>query len=302
MLVISQGALFFSALIVSFLLTYPVIWMVRFFHLTQAIREEGPAAHQAKAGTPTLGGIGPVLTIIILALIFINFQFDWRYLALILLVAGFAAIGLADDLIKAWRRQNLGLTFWQKIVFQTLLACLFCFALGLNSVFYFLFAVFIIIGTANATNLTDGLNGLLAGTGGIALLSFAFLSARLGYADVTTFSLMAAGAVLAFLYFNFTKAKVFMGDVGSLAIGAALAGIAILIHKELSLVIIGGVFVVETLSVILQVAAYKLFKKRIFKMTPLHHHFELLGVKETTIVVGFWVVGLILGIIGIFYL
>lgn len=309
--------MFFSAAIVSFLITYPIVWLLSFFHLTQSVREEGPKSHRRKAGTPTMGGIGLVLTIIAFTLIFVNFELDVKYLALIFLISGFATIGLIDDLIKIFRKQNLGLTFWQKIIIQTFMAAgfsAFLFSLGheqtigqilgnlglTDPIFYFLFSVFIVIGSANAANLTDGLNGLLAGTAGIAFLAFAFLSSRLNIPDAAAFSFAAAGAVLAFLLYNFPRAVVFMGDVGSLAIGAALAGLAIIIHKELSLIVIGGIFVVEALSVILQVTSYKLWKKRIFRMTPLHHHFELLGYKERAVVVGFWIVGAILGLAGVF--
>jgi len=156
-----------------------------------------------------------------------------------------------------------------------------------------------VVGSANATNLTDGLNGLLAGTAGIAFLSLACIAARLQLSEASVFALIAAGAVLAFLYFNFPRAKLFMGDIGSLAIGAALAGLAILMHKELILVIVGGIFVIEAFSVIVQVLFYKRYKIRIFKMAPLHHHFELLGVSETAVVVYFWMAALFLGIIGI---
>jgi len=314
--VINQGLLFFSAAIVSFLITYPILWILRLYHLTQFIREEGPRTHKFKAGTLTMGGIGLVVTLIAFAFIFIDVELYPLYLALILLTAGFALTGLADDLIKIFRQENLGLSFWQKIFLQVLLAGLFSAflwklghyqnvgeilrTLGFNNPFYyFLLSTFMIVGTANATNLTDGLNGLLAGTAGIAFLAFAFLCHKLFFPDGGTFSSVAAGAVLAFLIFNFPKAKVFMGDVGSLAIGAALAGLAIVIHKELHLIIIGGVFVLETLSVILQVISYKLFKMRVFKMTPLHHHFELMGYKEIPIVVGFWVVGIVLGVVGV---
>ena len=263
-----------------------------------------------------MGGIGVVLAIIVVALVSIDFEFDLRYLALILLTGGFALTGLADDLIKIFRQKNLGLTFWQKIFLQTLLAALFsAFLISLghqksvgeilkslwftDSTLYFLLSTFMVVGTANATNLTDGLNGLLAGTAGIAFLGFAFLSSRLNLPDAATFSFVAAGAILVFLFFNFPKAKVFMGDVGSLAIGSALAGVAIIIHKELSVIVIGGIFVLEAFSVILQVISYKLWKKRIFKMTPLHHHFELLGYKETAIVVGFWIAAGVLGLVGV---
>ncbi|MBU0672769.1 MAG: phospho-N-acetylmuramoyl-pentapeptide-transferase [Candidatus Margulisbacteria bacterium] len=313
---ISQVLLFFSALIVSFLITYPIVRILKFFHLTQSIRQEGPVTHQAKAGTPTLGGIGLVLTIIAFTLVFINFEFDLKYLALIILITGFATIGLIDDLIKVIRKQNLGLTFWQKIVAQIVITGLFSLFLislghhqtlgGLlkafgfsNFILFFLLSTFMVVGTANATNLTDGLNGLLVGTGGIAFLFFAVLSAKLFIPDALTFSLISAGVILGFLYYNFPKAQVFLGDVGSLAIGAALAGLALIMHQELRLIVIGGIFVAETLSVILQVTSYKLWKKRIFKMTPLHHHFELLGFKERSIVVGFWVVGIILGVVGV---
>ncbi|MDD5382262.1 MAG: phospho-N-acetylmuramoyl-pentapeptide-transferase [Candidatus Margulisbacteria bacterium] len=314
----SQIFILFISAIVSFLLTYPIAWVLTFLHLNQTIRAEGPQTHQTKAGTPTMGGIGFVVTILAFSLIFINFDLDWRYLALIIMIFGFALVGFADDLLKIVRKQNLGLTFWQKIAVQTALAAafsLFLIVLGhhnltsgflkilwfANPVLFFLLSTFIIVGTANATNLTDGLNGLLAGTGGIAFLSFALLARKLLIYDATTFCFIAAGAVLVFLFYNFPKAKVFMGDVGSLAIGAALAGIAIIIHKELRLMVIGGVFLVEALSVILQVAAYKLWKKRILRMAPLHHHFELLGFGEMPIVIGFWVAVVILGLIGVWF-
>jgi phospho-N-acetylmuramoyl-pentapeptide-transferase len=308
--------LLFLALIFSFLLTYPLVRIIRYFKIGQAIREEGPKTHLSKAGTPTMGGVGFVLSILILSLIFIDFQFDLRYLAIILLTFGFAVIGFADDLIKILRKQNLGLTFWQKIALQGLIAGAFSFVLiGLGQhqsvgnalaklgfsfwPFYFLFSVFIIVGTANATNLTDGLNGLLAGTSAIAFFFFGILSYKLEIAYAATFCFLAAGSIAIFLYFNFPKAKIFMGDVGALAIGAALAGIAVVIHRELLLALIGGIFFIEALSVIIQVASFKLFKKRVFKMTPIHHHFELIGVKEQMIVVMFWVVTIVLGVLGI---
>ena len=308
--------LLLTALICSFLVSYPIVLVLRFFKADQSIREEGPASHQAKAGTPTMGGIGFILTIIVLALIFIDFEFDPRYLALILLTLGFALIGLADDLLKIVRKENLGLTFWQKIFFQAGAAGLFIMFLirsgaqlsvgpllasfGLtNPVLYLFFGVFVVVGAANATNLTDGLNGLLAGTAGIAFLAFGVLAFATGQPDALIFAFLASGAILAFLFYNFPNAKVFMGDVGSLAIGAALAGLALIMRQELRLIIIGGIFVVEALSVILQVTTYKLFKKRIFKMAPLHHHFELMGIKEKYVVVAFWVVAAILGVVGI---
>jgi len=263
-----------------------------------------------------MGGIGLVLTIIAFTLVAVDFDLDLKYLALVVLVAGFALVGFVDDLVKIVKKRNLGLTFWQKIFLQTVLAAGFsAFLINLghhgitepilkllgmsNPVLYSLFSIFIVVGSANAANLTDGLDGLLAGCAGIAFLAFAFLSSRSGFPDAVTFSIAASGAILAFLFFNFPKADVFMGDVGSLPIGAALGGIAIIIHRELYLIIIGGIFVAEALSVIIQVLSYKLWKKRIFKMTPLHHHFEMKGHKEISIVFGFWVVAVVLGTVGV---
>jgi phospho-N-acetylmuramoyl-pentapeptide-transferase len=308
--------LFIFAGIVSWLITYPLVILLKFLSTGQAIRVEGPASHQNKAGTPTMAGIGFILAILILSVIFINVEIDWRYLALSVLMAAFALIGFLDDWLKVIRKQNLGLTFWQKLLSQIIVASIFVIVLlwcgqhqtlhsllahfGLNNpILYFIFAVFVVVGGANATNLTDGLNGLLAGTGGIAFLAMALLAMKLGLVDATTFALIASGAILTFLYFNFPKAQVFMGDVGSLAIGAALAGLALIIHSEFRLIIIGGIFVAETLSVIIQVTSYKLFRKRVFKMSPLHHHFELLGFKEKNVVIGFWVVAAVLGIVGV---
>jgi phospho-N-acetylmuramoyl-pentapeptide-transferase len=308
--------LLFLALIFSFLLTYPLVRIICYFKIGQAIREEGPKTHMSKAGTPTMGGIGFISTIIILSLIFIDFQFDLRYLAIILLTLGFAAVGFADDLIKILRQQNQGLTFWQKMILQLFLAgvfSLFLISLGQHlsvgavlkilgfsfGPLYFLLSVFIVVGTANATNLTDGLNGLLAGTAATAFFSFGLLSSKLEIPEAAAFCFLAAGAIAMFLYFNFPKAKIFMGDVGSLAIGAALAGIAVVLHKELLLALIGGVFLIEALSVIIQVVSFKYFKKRVFKMTPIHHHFELMGFKEPVIVVMFWLAGIVLGVVAV---
>ncbi|MBI5078588.1 phospho-N-acetylmuramoyl-pentapeptide-transferase [Candidatus Saganbacteria bacterium] len=313
---ISLIAVFLSAAVVSLLATFPMVWLLSLFKLGQPVREEGPVSHRAKAGTPTMGGIGFVITIFALILILIDVEFHPQYLALLLLTAAFAAVGLTDDLLKVFRRQNLGLTFRQKIFLQIAAAAAFAIYMTFsghnltlsgflsNSGFsdpylYQFLLIFIIVGSANAANLTDGLNGLLAGTAGIAFLAFAFLSVKLHVPEANVFSLVSAGAILAFLYFNFPKAKVFMGDVGSLALGAALAGLAIILHKELRLMVIGGIFVIEALSVIIQVMFYKLFKRRIFKMAPLHHHFELMGWPEIRIVLLFWSIALILGIIGI---
>jgi phospho-N-acetylmuramoyl-pentapeptide-transferase len=314
--VINSIAIFLSAALLSLLFTFPVLWLLRLFNLGQPVRAEGPAAHQSKAGTPTMGGIGFVLTAVILALILINLEFHPVYLALLLLTAAFALIGLADDAVKIVFKRNLGLTFWEKIVLQTAAAGAFAIVLtfmghnlGVNgivpglglyhSLVYPFFVAFIVVGAANAANLTDGLNGLLAGTGTIAFLAFAVLANRVGQPEAATFALILGGSLFAFLYFNFPKARLFMGDIGSLAVGAALGGLAVILHKELRLALIGGLFVLEALSVILQVGSFKLFKRRVLPMAPLHHTFELLGVREWLVVVGFWISGLILAVAAI---
>jgi len=309
--------LFLATAIFSFFLTFILVRVVEFFHLSQSIRQEGPAAHQSKAGTPTMGGIAFVLIIISFGLISINFEFDPRYLALIILFAGYALIGFLDDAIKVAKKRNLGLGFWDKIILQTLLAASFSAFLIINyhhsltvqgllksiwftiPALYFLLSTIMIVGSANAANLTDGLDGLLGGCALIAFGAFYVLSNRVITADAAVFCLISAAAILPFMFFNFPKARVFMGDVGSLPIGAALAGIAILIHRELSLIIIGGIFVIEALSVILQVTVFKYFKRRIFRMTPIHHHFELLGCPENFVVIGFWLLAVACGVAGV---
>jgi phospho-N-acetylmuramoyl-pentapeptide-transferase len=314
--VISLIFIFLSALIVSLVLTFPLFGLLKLFGAGQPVRAEGPATHERKAGTPTMGGLGFLLTIVAFTLILIDVELRSAYLALALLMLAYAVIGLSDDLLKVWRKRNLGLTFWEKIVLQILAAGAFASYLtflgynlsltGLlalagfsNPYLYQLLVIFFVVGFANATNLTDGLNGLLAGTAGIAFFSLAVLAAGcLHLGNAAVFSLAAAGAVLAFLYYNFPAGRLFMGDVGSLPLGAALAGLVFIIHQELRLVVIGGVFVAEALSVIIQVTSYKLFKRRVFKMTPLHHHFELMGLGERTVVLGFWLAAILLGVIG----
>ncbi|MFA5114145.1 MAG: phospho-N-acetylmuramoyl-pentapeptide-transferase [Candidatus Margulisiibacteriota bacterium] len=309
-------AIFLSAALISLLVTFPLLWLLRLIRAGQPVRAEGPATHLGKAGTPTMGGIGFVLVMIVLALILINVEFHPAYLALVLLTLCFALIGLADDSLKIVFKRNLGLTFWEKIALQTAAAGVFAIVLtwlghnlgvwgiipwlGLyQPLVYPFFVAFIVVGMANATNLTDGLNGLLAGTATIAFLAFAVLANKASQPEAATFALIGAGAVMAFLYFNFPKAGLFMGDVGSLAVGAALAGLAIILRAELRLAVIGGIFVLEAVSVIIQVGSYKAFKRRVLPMAPLHHSFELLGIKEWVIVVGFWIAGLALAIVGL---
>ncbi|WP_368503988.1 phospho-N-acetylmuramoyl-pentapeptide-transferase [Alkalihalophilus sp. As8PL] len=285
----------------------------------QSIRDEGPESHQKKNGTPTMGGIVIVLSIIATT-IFISLQylsFSLEILLLLLVTVGFGLVGFLDDYIKVVKKRNLGLTSKQKLVGQLIIAGLFYWGLlqlGISTVItipattisldigwlYLPLVIVMLVGASNAVNLTDGLDGLLAGTGAIAFGAFAILAWYADLIDVAIFSAAIVGAVLGFLVFNAHPAKVFMGDTGSLALGGAIAAIAIMTKQELLLVLIGGVFVIETLSVIIQVISFKTRGKRVFKMSPLHHHYELSGWSEWRVVVTFWMVGMILAVLGIY--
>lgn len=282
--------LFFLSLLSSFVFTAILLFVLKKYKLKQTERLEGPQSHKTKAGTPTMGGIGFIIVAAVLSFVFA----DPLYFPVIFLFLGYALIGLTDDLVKIIKHQNLGLTFWQKIISQVIIAALFSWQWGVP---YFFFLVFLIVGTANAANLTDGLDGLLTGTAVIAFAAFTVIAFKNYYFGGAMFCLIFIGALLGFLPFNFPRSKIFMGDTGSLAIGAALAGLAIVMQCELALAVIGFVFLVEALSVIIQVASYKMFKKRIFLMAPLHHHFELMGLSEFKVVMLFWTVEAAAGIV-----
>jgi phospho-N-acetylmuramoyl-pentapeptide-transferase len=307
---------FLFAVIVCWLLSNPIIWALKVFKIGQNIRQEGPSSHLIKAGTPTMGGIPIILTVLLFAIVLINIDIDIRYFALILLFLAYAALGFVDDLIKIKKRHNEGLTSDQKMLFQFIFAAIFAGILiwkGHNTSVdgilkfmhfdspwaYFPFACLVIVGGANAVNLTDGLDGLAASTLFIAFSAFACITFNIQSTDPGILAATAAGGCLAFLWFNIYPAEVFMGDVGSMSLGALLSGIAIMTHQELILAIVGGVFVIEALSVMIQVATFKTFKRRIFKMTPLHHHFELIGFSEPMIVLMFAVAALIFAITGV---
>jgi phospho-N-acetylmuramoyl-pentapeptide-transferase len=321
-----------------------VINRLREFQIGQYIREEGPKAHQKKAGTPTMGGLLIAISIVIPTLLWADLTNRFVWLAVAATVA-FAAIGFADDYIKVVQRRNLGLTGRAKLGLQVLTSILIAVALiamqteGLYSTklvvpFFkqfrpdlvidslirsahlwplaFLpfvgFVVLVIVGSSNAVNLTDGLDGLAIGCTVIAAGALAMLTYVSGHAtfanylelqrmpqvgELTIFCGAMVGASIGFLWYNAHPAEVFMGDVGSLALGGAIGTVAVIIKQELLLPFIGGIFVIEAVSVILQVASYKLRKKRIFKMAPLHHHFELLGWSESKIIVRFWIASLV---------
>ena len=285
----------------------------------QSIREEGPQSHQAKSGTPTRGGI-VILLSLTLATLVMSFKaelFSTETLLLLFVTLAYGCIGFLDDYIKVVKKRNLGLTAKQKLIGQIVIAVLFSIVYfqegfstelmipGINFTFelgylYPLLVLVMLVGASNALNLTDGLDGLLSGTSAIAFGAFAVIAYALGSMEIALFCLAVVGAVLGFLVFNAHPAKVFMGDTGSLALGGALAIVAILLKTEILLVLIGGIFVMEALSVILQVISFQTTGKRIFRMAPLHHHFELKGWSEWTVVVVFWTVGLVLAILGIY--
>ncbi|ARQ06630.1 phospho-N-acetylmuramoyl-pentapeptide-transferase [Macrococcoides canis] len=287
----------------------------------QSIREEGPKSHMAKSGTPTMGGLTFLISTIVLSAIACFFVEDNGPLILLMLVTlGFGLIGFVDDYIIVVKKNNQGLTSKQKFLFQIIIAILFYVVsnvLGLLSlsneinipftdigiplsVFYVIFIIFWQVGFSNAVNLTDGLDGLATGLSIIAFSCYFYLAIVQGATAMAYFLAILIGSLCGFLLYNKNKAKLFMGDTGSLALGGVIATVSIMLNQELTLIFIGFVFVVETLSVMMQVTSFKLTGKRIFKMSPLHHHFEMLGWSEWKIVTVFWIVGILTGIIGIY--
>jgi phospho-N-acetylmuramoyl-pentapeptide-transferase len=318
------------ALILSVALGPTLIRWLRSRQIGQAIREEGPKAHQAKAGTPTMGGVLINLAVAVPTLLFADLsnRYVWVALAAMLLAM---AIGVGDDWRKVSRRENRGLSGRQKLVLQTLVGLgvalasvllfpgrpdpthlsfpfLKNFHPDISTAGYLVFATIVVVGASNAVNLTDGLDGLAIGSTLIAAATFALLAYIAGNVKAASYLLVPhvpgtgelsvflaalVGASLGFLWFNAHPAEVFMGDTGSLALGAALGAVAVLIKQEILLVFVGGLFVVEALSVILQVASFKLTGKRVFRMAPLHHHFELLGWAESKVIIRFWIVAIV---------
>ncbi|QGR00076.1 phospho-N-acetylmuramoyl-pentapeptide-transferase [Paenibacillus psychroresistens] len=281
----------------------------------QQIRTDGPQSHLKKTGTPTMGGIIILLAIALASLKFIDKNSE----LIVLLVAtlGFGLIGFLDDYIKIVFKRSLGLTARQKLVGQLIVSAIVCYYLvkmghstDLHIPFfdwslslgwlYFPFVALLMMGTTNAVNITDGLDGLLAGTSAIAFGGFVIVAMKGHSPEAAIFSAAMIGAVLGFLVFNAHPAKVFMGDTGSLGIGGGLVAVAILTKEEILLAIIGGVFVFEILSVIIQVISFKTRGKRVFKMSPIHHHFELVGWSEWRVVTTFWFVGILLAALGLY--
>lgn len=336
-----------TALLLSLLLGPWIIERLRSLQVKQYIREEGPQRHQAKAGTPTMGGLLIVAAIVIPTLLWADLRNPYVVLAVAATLA-FGTIGFVDDYNKVVRKQNRGLTGWGKFALQVL-TCVFVGAvlIGLqakgvystqlsvpflkrlhpdlvinsllNSRFFWplayvpfvLFLVLVIAGLSNGVNLTDGLDGLAIGCvliSAVALTVLTYLSSNARFAEyldiqripdaaeLTIFCGSLAGASLGFLWYNAHPAEMFMGDVGSLALGGAIGTVAVILKQEILMISIGGIFIVELLSVVIQVVSFKLTGKRVFRMSPLHHHFELVGWGESKIIVRFWIVALVLAL------
>ena len=307
------GAIAAGVVILLAPICIPILHRLKF---GQSIRAEGPKSHMVKSGTPTMGGIFLIAGIVAATLI----QADWNaeiFLALFILLGHFI-LGFIDDYLKVVRKHNQGLLARYKLAGQILIVIVttlvasellidFNPTIWLPVVdvtinaggWYVPFMFFVVVGASNAVNLTDGLDGLAAGCMAIAASCYAVICILTGHNDLAVFCAATVGACVGFLRFNFHPAKIFMGDTGSLALGGAFAAVGILSHTEILLAVVGFVFVCEALSVILQVISFKSTGKRIFRMSPLHHHFELGGWSEVKVVFVFWMVGLLFGVIGL---
>ncbi|WP_297037723.1 phospho-N-acetylmuramoyl-pentapeptide-transferase [uncultured Dialister sp.] len=291
--------------VLTVILGFFAIPLLKKLKARQSIREEGPKSHRIKNGTPTMGGLFMLLAAVLVVIF--NKMIDPAVLWLLFLTLGHGFLGFLDDFIKAEKKRNLGLTAKQKMLGQIILAVLFCWgvvdtlhlpysiaipftqidiSIGL---LYYPFVVLVIVGASNAVNLTDGLDGLASGCCVIAFSAYAVYCYMTGFNDLGYFIIILAGACIGFLFFNYHPAKIFMGDTGSLALGGAIAGISVMTRTELLLIFLGMIFVLEALSVIIQVASFQLTGKRVFKMSPLHHHFELSGWSEVHVVWAFWI-------------
>jgi phospho-N-acetylmuramoyl-pentapeptide-transferase len=327
-----------TALLIAFLIGPYILKMLRKYQIGELIRTDGPQTHQEKKGTPTMGGIIILFSVIVPVLLWANL--NNTYVNLILLSTVWMGVfGFIDDYLKVVKKMKKGLIARYKLLGQvvlgTIIGCYLYFSpefSNINSVtsvpflknvmlnlgwLYIPFIVFFITGISNAVNLTDGLDGLAAGLMGIVALAFAIIAYITGRVDfssylntiylpgsgeLTIFCMATGGAILGFLWFNAKPAQVFMGDTGSLSMGAALATLAVLLKKEILFLILGALFIVEAVSVILQVGYFKWTKKRtgtgqrLFRMAPLHHHFEMQGLPECKIVIRFWIIGILLAL------
>lgn len=302
-----------------------IIPILKKLHASQTLSIYLQRTHKAKEGTPTMGGlifIIPTITITLIFALLNKIEITYTLIIILFTFISYAIIGLIDDYLIIKRHNNKGLTKNQKFSLQVLVAIIFFYLfmksgneplLWIHSLnfkqnigwLYGIFILFVLVASSNAVNLTDGLDGLAGGLSAISFLTFGIISWNTGwlegYEDIAIFAFTLIGSLLGFLLFNTNKAKIFMGDTGSLCLGATLGAYAITTRHELLLVVIGLVFVLETLSCLIQIISYKLTKKRIFPMTPIHHTFEKLGIKETDIVKIFWTIGLIANMFALVY-
>lgn len=323
-----------TAMIFSLLLGPWIIGKMRRLSLTQQIRDDGPKTHINKAGTPTMGGILIILCILLSVFLWgdLKNMYIW---VMIVSLAGFGLIGFIDDYLKITRKNHEGLRALHKFGNQIVLALVIGIFLFMNpkdpyadilsvpffkkwlfdlSWFYIPFSAIVIVGSSNAVNLTDGIDGLATGLVAIAVLAtgaLVYISGHKGLAqylqvlylpgtgELTVFCGAMFGAALGFLWYNSYPADIFMGDVGSLGLGGSLGTLAVITKHEIVLAVVGGIFVIETISVILQVTSFKLTGKRVFKMAPIHHHFELKGWPEPKVIVRFWIIGMMLALLSI---
>lgn len=326
MLILAKAAM---AILLGFILAIItgviLIPILKRFHIGQYVSHYIGERHLKKEGTPTMGGLIFIIpTIVALILLYFNdsIEISHNLIILIFVFVAYALLGFVDDYLKIKYHNNKGLSIVAKLLIQMIIALVFFYifmsnggksdlvisSLGITIPLgwtFGLFILFLLVGSSNAVNITDGLDGLAGGLSAIAFFAFGLISWNAGwmegYQEVAIFCFILAGALMGFLVFNAHPAKVFMGDLGSLSLGAALATIAIITRHELSLALIGGVFVVETLSSLIQIIAIRKFNKKIFKRAPLHHHFEVCGMNEQDIVRYFWVAGLILAMAAITY-
>ena len=298
-----------------------IVPLFKKLHFGQSVSHLINERHLKKEGTPTMGGLIFIIATFITTFILLvtnKIEFTNNLRIILLVFFGYAFIGFLDDYLSLKHHANEGLTAFQKLFLQLIIAVGFFYmyisnggqtalivsTLGIHiemGWLYGIFLLFVLVGSSNAVNLTDGLDGLACGLSAIAFIAFSLISLVVGYEEIGIFTFVLTGAVMGFLIYNTYPAKVFMGDTGSLALGAVMGAVAIITHREVTLLVVASVFVIETLSVILQVIWVRLFHKKLFLMTPLHHHFEQLGWEETDIVKLFWIVGFMLGMGAIYY-
>lgn len=308
---------------ISFLITLMlgpiIIPLLKRLKIGQSVREEGPKSHLKKSGTPTMGGI--IIFVALIITVITSGMLNKDMYILIMATFGFGLIGFIDDYLIVVRRNNDGLSARHKLIGQIFVATILAIYQAYTSEFgtqliipflnnqnldlgllYVPFIIFVVVGTVNSVNLTDGLDGLASGVTLIVLSFFGLVALNWGMDSISIFSTALAGACLGFLIHNAHPAKVFMGDTGSMALGGAVAAIAVLLNLPLMIPIVGGIYLIESLSVIIQVTSFKLTGKRVFLMSPLHHHYEQKGWKETKVVAVFWFATVILCLIGIYSL